>query len=208
MPKELKILLIFIAGFLLNFVLSCGCDIDEAFADFNTLSIENVDNSGHRPVVSASDTMHSEAVAFRIIIADTTSMLYVENNQRTNLGFKQANAWQCACWIKYYANQEIRNIQITTLYPLSGEIHANSDVTHLFLAIDPRGLWRNNLYIEIDEIYEAINGNSYCDERPREHFHVALRIKAEHDVAQFLIKVELSDHRTFSETTNLIHLIN
>lgn len=184
---------------------SC-CDCPESFIlfDFTTMSVSNIDNSGTWAVPTDSDTMYSEAVAFRVQVSDSSGYIYASALQPSAMGFNSCQA--CKCTDLFKCRQQIVNISIITLYDIASDIPANTDITQYFYFGLQNYSSPGGLYVSWNEFSDSMTGKIY--DRMMESFSLYLTKNIGNDSARFIISAELSDGRTISDTTALIHIIN
>lgn len=203
-----KILIILLFGFILRTLTSCicNCSDDTTPFDFQNIMIENLDNSGDWPVVTEHNEMYSKAVAFSVT-AFAEDIFVMNMLKQINLaGFNSAKAFSCDCAVLFSANQKIEKITITTLFSISDQIPAMSNVTDYFVADShERNNWET-IYVDMDNIISHINPETYYDSGSQD-IQVFLKEEVKNDKAQFIIDLDLSDGRVLSDTTNLITII-
>ena len=168
---------------------SCtGCCGDPMEIPFDFLKIETI----------AAETMYSEEVFFKVDISDTAHLYYGSNCKNYGFGYTSAYALSCEDAI-YISNQQVTEIQIETLFPISSEITAGSNVSHLFYS-------RDFLYYPLQELVsKGLNKRVYTN--PKSSFTIFLKEKVENSVAQFVIMLEFSDGSSLTDTTSVITII-
>lgn len=182
----------------------CDCRENYLLFDFTSMSVSNIDNSGPWAVPTDADTMFSEAVAFRVQVSDSSGYIYASALQPSAMGFSSCQA--CKCEDLFRCRQQIVNISIITLYDIAGDIPANSGVTQYFYFGLQDYSSPGDLYVSWNEFSDSMTGKIY--DRMMESFSLYLTKNIENDSARFMISAELSDGRTLSDTTALIHIIN
>jgi hypothetical protein len=198
-----KSLLILILAFTLRIIQSCGCQDDPHFFDFDQITVLNLDNSKDYPISSSTDTMYSSAVTFEISISDNKGYAYL---RKGNFGFGFSEAVASECPIQFKSNQQISEITIITLEAISSEIPENTDITDLFLGLVPYNSSLTYLYEPIDKLYNKINQETYFDDTTAA-FQIFSKVNIQNEIARFAIIIDLSDGRTLTGLTDLIHII-
>jgi hypothetical protein len=203
-----KAFLIIAVSVILRMIPGC-CDCDESTIPFNFNKIEtiNLDNSGEWAVTTQSDTMKPEAVAFELALFDSTGYYYAHEPSLNLPGFGQAKAMSCDCSFPFKANQYLSNIRIISLYALSPEIAAGSDVSDFFVASPTNNSSSGSLYSSLETICQESKGKTYYDSGI-ESFGLYLTIPAENNQARFVINIWFSDNSMLSDTTRLISIKN
>jgi hypothetical protein len=200
MKTLIKTSLILLFFFSLRLVQSClNCPEDYIAFDFSTVIVHNVDNSGTYTTWASSDTMYSAAVAFEIQVDG--DLLSMDFNKSFNNMFSFSGALAMEeCATLFTAKNTIANISIITLNEMSDMVHANTDVTELFL-----GKTNDFLYTGLDEIIPFINQKVYGG-YPRTSFQIFCRENIKNSVAQFIIRIELSNGEIISGASSLVHI--
>lgn len=180
----------------------CDCSDEVFFFDFEKVEIINLDNSQFWVNELEADTMKKAAVAFEIRIKPDEEQ-YEQYVCNFSYSFSSAYAFSCDCSPKFKANQQISKIKIITLFDISDQAKANSDVTDLFVAYKENYYGSNQLYIPIPNLYERINSDIYYDTQVQ-GFQLFMTQEIQNDSAQFIIEIELSDNRVLSDTTNIL----
>ena len=202
------ILILLVANVLRIIPGCCNCDDTPNFFDFNKTDIRNLDNSGEWLRSSTSDTMLPGAVAFEVNLYDSLGYFYNEyasGNLFKSIGFKTSQALSCDCAWPFMARQFLDDIRITTLYDVSGDIPAGSDVTDLFVG-QVRGNSSSSVYITLANVIRQTENKTYYD-GGIESFGIFLKPEIENSIAQFTIQLTFSDQRVLTDTTNLIHIL-
>lgn len=166
---------------------SCsGCceDPPEIPFDYRKMEIETVEN------------MFSEKVFFEITISDTIRNYYAGQSYKPNFGFTNAHALSCPDPV-YISNQQLKKIQVETLFPISSQIPAGQDVSSYFYG-------RSKLYISLDELIASMSNVYY---QPQTSFTLFLKEKVENENAQFVITLNFSDGSVLIDTTKMINII-
>lgn len=187
----------------------CECDDTAILFNFNKLSIHNIDNSGDQAMTTASDTMMYEAVAFEVALFDSTGYFVAKGPQvnRSGFGFGFASAFSCNCAFPFRSNQFISALRITSLYPISPEIPAGSDVTELFAGRPTNNAAPgNSLYISPESLCNQTEGKIYYDSGT-ESFGLFLKVPVAGTRARFVIQTLLSDNTSLCDTTRLITIV-
>ncbi|MHC1775204.1 MAG: DUF5034 domain-containing protein [Lentimicrobium sp.] len=183
----------------------CECDDSTMPFDFNKMDIINLDNSGDWTVTTNSDTMMPEAVAFEVELFDSLGYYYAENFKSELKGFTSARAMSCDCSFPLKANHYLTSIRITSLYALSPETEAGSDVSDFFVARPTNNSSSGGLYSSLETICQESNGKTYYDSG-MESFGMFLTIPVENTQARFVINIGFSDNSVLSDTTRLINI--
>lgn len=204
-----KVIYIFLFAGLLRIIPGCcKCDDSTMPFSFNKIDILNLDNSGDWAMTTGSDTMAAEAVAFEVALFDSLGFSYAQEPSINLAGFGYASAFSCGCNIPYKANQYLTTISITTLYALTPEIAAGSDVSGLFVSrLTNNSSSGSSLYSSLESVCSQTNGKTYYDSG-NESFGLYLKTGVENTQARFVITTVYSDNRILSDTTNLIHIRN
>lgn len=203
-----KFLFCLVSLFLIRLMISCcPCEIEPILLNLNTLTISNLDNSSDvhdPPRLSQSDSMYSNAVAFEVVLSDST----YENEYDEfalairNLGFKSALAFWCDCNQPYAPNQKVKKISIVSLFELLPGQGKGCDVSDWFVALPSA----NRLYSGIDQLYELIN-----TELVQNFAGIRFQLFCKEDLktpqAQFAITAELTDGTLLTAHTQLIRII-
>jgi hypothetical protein len=185
----------------------CECDDSTMPFNFNKIAIINLDNSGDRAITTTSNTMMREAVAFEVALFDSLGYYYAYESSLNLGGIGYAQAMSCDCSFPLKANQYLTSIKITTLYSLSSEIHAGSDVSGLFVAQPTNNSSSGSLYSSLNTICNQTNGKAYYDSG-MESFGLFLTIPVENSRARFVISTIFSDDTILCDTTQLITIHN
>lgn len=204
-----KVILILLVANMLRIIPGC-CECDDSTMpfSFNKIDLLNLDNSGDWAMTSSNDTMASEAVAFEVALFDSLGFSYAQETPVNMGGFGYASAFSCSCNMPYKANQYLTAVRITTLYALTPEIAAGSDVSGLFVAQPTNNSASgSSLYISLESVCSQTNGKTYYDSG-NESFGLYLKTGVENTKARFVITTTFSDNRILSDTTNLIHIRN
>ncbi len=199
--KNYKIIIIVVSVFTIRLFFSCcDCPNSLTYFDYERVDIKPVNNSGIW-ITSDIDTIKSEAVAFEVAISSNDTFFYSFN--RFGLGFEHAYGVMCDCAMPYKAKQFIDSLKIRTIYNLTEQIVAGSDVTEQFVAY--AGRYRNNsgLYISINKLIEDAN-NAVLFNTQAYYFYLFLKPKIDYNTARFSIDIYLSDKRVITELTPLI----
>lgn len=199
-----KSLLILILVFTLRIIQSCGCPDDPHFFDFDQITVLNLDNSKDYLRSSPTDTMYSSAVSFEISISGSKEFAYLRKGN-FSFGFSEAIASD-ECPIQCKSNQQISKITIITLEAISSEIPENTDITDLFFGLVPYTSSLKYLYEPIDNLYNKINQETFFDDTTAA-FQVFCKVNIQNEKARFAFIVDLSDGRTLTGLTDLIHII-
>ncbi|MDZ7633207.1 MAG: hypothetical protein U5L72_01675 [Bacteroidales bacterium] len=197
-----KSAIIILLLFALRIIQSCSCPDNPHYFDFDLLTVSNLDNSRDYVRSNETDTMYSASVAFEMRIAGSRAFAL---NPKSNfsLGFTEATAME-ECPIRFVPNQQITKITIRTLEAISSEIPENTDVTTLFLGLVPYTS-SGYMYEPIENMYNRINQQSFYDNATAT-LQLFCKENIQYPKAQFEISVDLSDGRTLTAITNLIHL--
>jgi hypothetical protein len=157
------------------------------------------------PIESQTDTMKKAAFAFQVNVTGDFPFLGKANQGIQSFGFSSAKAFsKTDCPMLYGANSRIDEISILTLFKISGNIPANSDVSDLFLCSGKTGYYNSELYIPLNQLYPLIN--QVYEDYPETQFRLFLKNKVEADSARFIINVKLADNTVMADTTNLIFI--
>ncbi|MBK6963358.1 MAG: DUF5034 domain-containing protein [Bacteroidales bacterium] len=185
----------------------CECDDSTMPFNFNKMDIINLDNSGDWAVTTNIDTMMAEAVAFEVELFDSLGYYYAEDFKSNLKGFSSARAMSCDCSFPLKANHYLTSIRITSLYALSPEIDAGSDVSDFFVASPTNNSSSGSLYSSLETICNESNGKTYYDSG-MESFGLYLTIPVDNNQARFVISIGFSDNSVLSDTTRLITIKN
>jgi len=203
-----KVLLILALAGIIRLIPGC-CDCDESTIpfSFNKTDIVNLDNSGAWAVTTNSDTMKRGAVAFEVALFDSLGYFYAAEPSLNSIGFGQAKAMSCDCSIPFSANQSLKSIRVTSLYALSPEIAAGSDVSGHFVGRLTNNSSTGSLYTSLESICGQTIGKTYYDSGV-ESFGLFLKVPVENDRVRFAISIQLSDNTILNDTTGLIYIQN
>lgn len=185
----------------------CDCDSSSMPFNFNKMDIINLDNSGDWALTTNSDTMMAEAVAFEVELFDSLGYYYAEDFKSNLKGFSSAQAMRCDCSFPLKPNQYLTSISITSLFALSSEISAGSDVSGLFVARPTNNSSSGGLYSSLETTCNETNGKTYYDSGI-ESFGLYLTIPVENSRARFVISTNFSDDTILCDTTRLIIIQN
>jgi hypothetical protein len=172
--------------------------------DLNKMNVSNIDNSGLNALQTESDTMFSEAVAFRIELSDTTNFIHLSALKPAGIGIFSCLANEPEPSFK--PGQMIETIGIVSLFDISVVIPANTDVTAYFCYGTENYSVPGDLYLSWDQLKEILNDWSYDNKRVS--FNLFFKENIQAAAAQFTVLLELSDGSTLHATTALIHLHN
>ncbi|MBK6345288.1 MAG: hypothetical protein IPF68_05020 [Bacteroidales bacterium] len=203
-----KAILILAIFFILRIIPGC-CDCDESTIpfNFNSIDIINLDNSGEWAVTTNSDTMKPGAVAFEVALFDSLGYFYAAGPSLNSIGFGQAKAMRCDCSMPFSANQSLKSIRITSLYALTPEIDAGSEVSGYFVGRPTNNSSTGALYTSLESICGQTIGKTYYDSGV-ESFGLFLTVPVENDCARFAVSIKLSDNTILTDTTRLIFIQN
>jgi hypothetical protein len=185
----------------------CECDDSTMPFNFNKIDIINLDNSGDWAITTSSNTMLPEAVAFEVALFDSLGYYYAYEPSLNLGGIGYARAMRCDCAFPLKANQHLTSIKITSLYSLTPEIDAGSDVSGLFVAQPTNNSSPGSLYSSLESTCNQSNGKTYYD-GGIESFGLYLTIPVENDRARFVFSIIFSDDTMLSDTTRLITIQN
>lgn len=198
-----KSLLLLILLFTLRIIHSCGCPDDPHFFDFDLMTVSNLDNSKDYLQSNPTDTMYSSAVAFEISISGSKGFAHL-GKSNFSLGFSEANAME-ECPTRFVSNQKISKISIKTMEAISSEIPENTDITDLFLGLVPYTSSLKYLYEPIGNLYDKLNQETVFEDATAT-LQVFCRVNIQNEKAQFEFTVNLSDGRTLTGLTDMIHI--
>lgn len=172
------------------------------FYDIDSLTVQNLNNSGEHLQMSFNDEMDRGAVAFRLNLLSKdllrSGYQYTKKNAPDGvLGLTAALA-RSPVLPELIANQTIKKITIVTLTDISEAIKSGADVSDKFLLGSD---W--DLYSEIHTIFDKPL-SSYTT--VRNSLNLMLKETVKNSEAQFRFTVELSDHNVFSVETNRIKI--
>ena len=180
------------------------CDPSVIYYDIEDIILTGIDNSGQYPDINyETDTMKSAAVAFKVnIVAD--SLYYLTKTINTPVfGFSQAKAWEKDCEAYYKANQDVNRIKVTTVFDISGDIPANSDISKDILYNTYNNI--NKLYSDFEDIKSYLNQS---ESSIGNTFFIFYKNTVQNDSIQFVVELSLSDGRIISDTSNIIRIIH
>ena len=192
---------------------NCNCTDETLYFSLNTVEVENVDNSNTYPVSTGENEMHGAAVAFRVVLRDSSETDYYfhyaallnKNMPRAGVGIQQANAWSCDCPIYFMPSESVDQIEIITTFDINTELSAGEDVVNFFLA-ETRTFPMDGLYAAIDEVvsflYTSPTENAAVD------FNIFLQPRVENTMAEFTINVYLSNGKVLTAKTNTITIVD
>lgn len=211
MPKPVshipKVVFVLLIAVIIRIIPGC-CDCNEPlqYFNFNTTRLTFIDNAGTYPRPMPGDTMNAAAVAIKLEMADSAGYFQYSRVLKTGFpGFSTASAW-CYCPIPMKANAWLKQIKITTLYPISDEIAAGTDVSSLFVGSLEYGYYSGgSLYLTLESLCLQTNDKTYQD-AGIESFLLFLKPEVAYDSARFAISLSLSDNRILNDTTSLIHI--
>ncbi|MFV0391892.1 MAG: hypothetical protein ACK5KP_08440 [Paludibacteraceae bacterium] len=200
-----KILFVVAVIFLTRLLSSCdnrAYETQKIYYDFDSLTVQNLNNSGEYWRLSTTDEMDSETVAFRLNLLSKdlvkSGYQYAKNHkQESVMGFMATTARSPVLPIMI-ANQTIKKITIIALRDISEEIKSGTDVTGLFLLGSG---W--DLYSPIDTVYDNPI-SSYAAHSNSLNFILKEPVKTAEIKFRFI--VELSDNTILSVETNLIKI--
>jgi len=203
------LLILFVANILRLIPGCCECDESSIPFSFNKIDITNIDNSGDWAVITQSDSMKPEAVAFEVALFDSAGYYHLAQSFfSTNTGYSNATAMSCDCSYPLRAIQHLSSLKITSLYALNAQYSAQSDVTELFVAkLTNNSSTGSNLYIPLPALCNQTQGKNYYDSGV-ESFGLYLTVPVENSRAAFIISAKLSDNRILSDTTKVITILN
>ena len=188
-----------------SFFRSCECDETPIPFILNRLNINNLDNSGTYASVTESDTMCTSAVAFEILINDTSLYYpYYSNSQLQRAPFGFSSAWAEECEPGFTSNEKIERIEIYSLFDLNENIFADDEVSAFFYGQSDY-YPSSGMYASLSDVISYLN--SLASYYPQLTFKVFLSKPIENNRARFLFNVFLSDGRILSDTTRLITVV-
>ena len=205
MQRSTRILLILLSIFVIRLTFSCcRCTSELVFFEYNEISIANLDNSIWRSINHNGDKMLATAVAFEIVLQDSTiGEERIASHHRAPLGLPSAMAFQpCDCGFTFKPSQEIIKISIITLEDISDEIPADTDVTENFVCQSKS----DYLYESVETFVEKLNA-TFISFQPFNPIRIFLKDKVENDQARFVVFVYLSDGRVISVVSDLIQIM-
>lgn len=189
---------------LILFLQACPvCNEPEIPMSFNFLRVEWLDNSGQWPQPVWGDTLFAGAIAFSATLADTTMMYMPELRQGFSI-IPEAKAMSCI--MKFVPRHSIESVQIISLFPLTEDLPAGSDITNLFFALHSGAMYGEHLYLTLDQTLNAINQTPFLADWPQEKISFFLAAEAQHPVVQLEIRFTFSDHTSLSSITPPIHV--
>lgn len=183
-------------------VACCNCLETTYFKYTNcSITINNLDNSGAKPIVSQTNTISKHAFGIRVAINRNENTCEVIPNK--SLIFQTASATSCDCppEVQYLPLDSIVSVAISTINAFDAEHLENSDVSKYFY------VFHGNEFTGIDEYIGNIDNILYDFANPAYVFDLLLMtpptIGIEH---QFKVTVKLSDGRIFNALTGLLEL--
>lgn len=185
---------------------NCECSDEVFYYSINSIEITNIDNSQTYPQFTEEDEMHKAAVAFNVLISDTTLTENYAYSQplQSSIGFSTALAWSCDCSMNYLPEPTIQNFNIFTNFDINDTVKAGDDVSNLFLVTDYS--WSNrDLYYELNELINLANLTT--NEMPGILLKIFLKVPVDNSKAEFTIEITLSNDTKISQTTNTITII-
>lgn len=201
-----KILIITLVFNLSRIIVSCcECPADIVKFDYNLVKTEFLRNDSAWTQHSTSDTMYAEAVAFKVMVSDSAAwhFYYAWQAPIASIGFSNAMAFSCDCSTPFKPNYQIEKLSILSLYDVSQNFPAQSDITSLFY------LQKNSygsLYTELPKYLNEIKDKVYFDD-PTEELRLFLNTKLENDSARFVVNVKLANGIVFTDTTKTIYIL-
>jgi hypothetical protein len=172
--------------------------------DLNKIHVSNINNAGLHAEQAGSDTMFSEAVAFRIELSDTMNYIHLSALKPAGIGISSCLAKEPSP--SYKPGQMIETISIISLFDISGAIPANTEVTAYFCYGFDNYSVPGDLYLSWDQLEEILNEWSFNNKKIS--FDLFFKENIQAGFAQFEITLGLSDGSTLRDTTSLIHFIN
>ncbi len=199
-----KIIFMVIAGFILRLLPGCiDCDNEPVPFDFSGMDVIPIDNTGTWIKQLEGDKMASDAVAFKIQLFPDGLYSGFIRRQVYKSGFEKAFAME-ECPVRFRANNEITNLDVTTVFAISEEIDGGSSVID-FMAGYKNNTGISSLYVTMKELLDLINPDFYIDE-PNEEFMLILKPGVENDSLQFIFNVQFSDGNRLTKTSDVIYL--
>lgn len=184
-----RVLYLLLFGFMLRVLTSCiglwgGGDPVEDYFDWGSLTVETLDMTGEWTQVEELDTMPPNAISFRLSLWRT----YDEDTYVSVFSpFASLYAWSVA-YVEI-PNQTVDSISVVTLFDLTSEYLAQSEVSSLF--VSAQSGWEYDLYEPLGVMDENLN------------IHLKPRL-TDVDSVCFKVSVFLSDDRVLSDTTDVI----
>ncbi|MBW6489662.1 MAG: hypothetical protein K0B15_00575 [Lentimicrobium sp.] len=203
-----KVVLIFLLANIIRIIPGCCKCSEEVYNfNFNRTDIRNIDNTGNYAKPLEIDTMLPGAVAFEVSIFDSLGYFYYAYAGPEYTGFKTAAAMSCDCAMQLQTTNYLNHIKITTLYDLSSEIKAGDDVSEHFVAsLSGNSSHNSGVYQSLTSVCTQTIDKIYYDSGV-ESFRIFLKPEVENTKARFAINLTLSDNTIFSDTTNLIQIL-
>lgn len=202
--KLLTVIILFNAARI--FTSCCECDDTPVRFTFRSIDVRNLDNKGEWAIVTASNNMAAEAVAFEVSLYDSTGYFGYAALQKAVLpGFSKAMAFTCDCSIPFQATSYPESLMIKTLYAINDSIQAGADVTSCFVARSSGNGAISGLYQSVESVFALARDKIYYDSGV-ETVQLFLMPEIKSDKAKFEISVRLSDGRILSGNTQTINI--
>ena len=200
-----KILFVLMFPFLAEFAVSCCSCIDTVTGRYTNkaISIDNIDNSGTKPLVTAASAISKKAYGIRVKLDREKTACVTPS---PSLFVSSAYAFSCDCppALELSAKDSITKIQIFTINEFDANHAANSDISTYFKIFE-QGFYSNNTISEfLIGNNRKLNNNSELISTPDFLLMTPPSINKTHS---FKIVITLSDGRSFEEITNSVDLI-
>jgi len=206
MKVVFKSFAILLVVFLIRTLSGC-CDCDDYYNEikfnFEKLSIINLNNDREVAVVSTSDTMNRESVAFQVLFTSSGSYLSKKETAMAGFGFSKVSAFEkCDCAETYVPENPIKNFAIRTSFSFNrwpAGLDVSDSMNYYIGKYAGTGLYTSKSQV-ISEIT-----------RPTCNFDgIAFQFFAPNEVvsdsAQFVVEITLSDNTIISNSTHRVYL--
>ncbi len=202
MKNSKKITLFFAILVLLDFSSSCCRKYGSALDYTNCqISVENIDNSGEKPIIVQTTDVPKEAYGIRLNLIRSVGTCQLDNYQ----SFLFPSAYACkdnSNVTEYRPLEAISAIKIITLNDFDTTHQANNDVTSYFYLLEKDGFISINDYLSGQDFiyYDTSAMNLKLD-------LLLMTAPTQGTQHQFSIEVYLTDGRILTAETPIINLI-
>lgn len=202
-----KIVVVITLIFVIKLVASCcRCNNEPEIIQLNTLSTELLSNTNSRGefVNYPTDTLLSTKTGIMLLLSDS---LYSEFNDCfcsnfSGFSFTNTSATTCDCYPVYTHEEQLLSIRIISLFDISPELPAYSDVTDHFVIQLPQSLLYTSVNDALREL-NTINTSAY----PQKRIHLYLKDRIHYSKAQFVLEIELNNGKKLTTTTKQITIL-
>ncbi|WP_417588920.1 DUF5034 domain-containing protein [Owenweeksia hongkongensis] len=177
----------------------CDCPTPEYFNYSNcTLSLQNLDNAGLKPLIAAGDTILKEAYGIQLTIERSEDIC-----SHQNLPFFSSSVYAFGCHcspaLTITPQDSATSIQIITINPFDQNHGAGTDISAYF---------KTEGFIDMNEFLTEFNRQQYEPES-RTKFHINFLLMTPPPISgnhQLELIINFADGRTLKDTTTIVYL--